>query len=121
VTGEYGDLPPPPAIGGREGVGQISDLGSNAGELEVGQLVLLPRGCGTWSTHVVTVAAQLQPLPNEADPLQLSLMTINPPTAALLLSEFVSLKPGDWVIHNAPTRRSGSTWCSWPGTAATGP
>jgi mitochondrial enoyl-[acyl-carrier protein] reductase / trans-2-enoyl-CoA reductase len=101
LTGEYGDLPPLPAIGGREGVGRIAELGPDAGELAVGQLVLLPRGCGTWSTHVVAVAAQLQPLPNDADPLQLSMMTINPPTAALLLSEFVSLKPGEWVIQNA--------------------
>ena len=29
------------------------------------------------------------------------MMTINPPTAALLLSEFVSLQPGEWVIQNA--------------------
>jgi hypothetical protein len=36
-----------------------------------------------------------------AAPLQLSMMTFNPPTAALLLSEFVSLKPGEWVIQNA--------------------
>jgi mitochondrial enoyl-[acyl-carrier protein] reductase / trans-2-enoyl-CoA reductase len=101
LTGEYGDLPPLPAIGGREGVGRIAEVGPEAGELAVGQLVLLPRGCGTWSTHVVAVAAQLQPLPNDADPLQLSMMTINPPTAALLLSEFVSLQPGEWVIQNA--------------------
>lgn len=101
LTGEYGDLPPLPAIGGREGVGRIAQLGGEGGELAVGQLVLLPRGCGSWSTHVVAVAAQLQPLPNDADPLQLSMMTINPPTAALLLSEFVSLRPGDWVIQNA--------------------
>ena len=101
LTGEYGDLPPLPAIGGREGVGRIAELGPDAGEFAVGQLVLLPRGSGTWSTHVVAVAAQLQPLPNEADPLQLSMMTINPPTAALLLSEFVNLRPGEWVIQNA--------------------
>ena len=101
LTGEYGQLPPLPAIGGREGVGRVAELGPDAGELAVGQLVLLPRGSGTWSTHVVGVAAQLQPLPNEADPLQLSMMTINPPTAALLLSEFVSLEPGEWVIQNA--------------------
>jgi len=101
LTGEYGDLPPLPAIGGREGVGRIAELGRDAGELAVGQLVLLPRGCGTWSTHVVAAAAQLQPLPNDADPLQLSMMTINPPTATLLLSEFVSLQPGEWVIQNA--------------------
>jgi NADPH:quinone reductase-like Zn-dependent oxidoreductase len=29
------------------------------------------------------------------------MLSINPPTAALLLSEYVELKPGDWVIHNA--------------------
>lgn len=90
LTGEYRDLPPLPAIGGREGVGRIAELGPDAGELAVGQLVLLPRGSGTWSTHVV-LAAQLQPLPNESDPLQLSIMTINPPTAALLLSGWLSM------------------------------
>src|SRR5450755_857929 len=35
LTGEYGDLPPLPAIGGREGVGRIAELGSDAGELAV--------------------------------------------------------------------------------------
>ena len=101
LTGEYGELPPLPAIGGREGVGRVAELGPDAGELAVGQLVLLPRGSGTWCTHLVAVAAQLQPLPGEADPLQVSMMTINPPTAALLLSEFVSLQPGEWMIQNA--------------------
>jgi NADPH:quinone reductase-like Zn-dependent oxidoreductase len=101
LTGEYGDLPPLPAIGGREGVGRVAELGPDAGRLPIGQLVLLPRGAGTWSTHVVAVESQLQPLPGEADPLQLSMMTINPPTAALLLSEFVRLEPGEWVIQNA--------------------
>ena len=101
LTGEYGVLPPLPAIGGREGVGRVAELGSDAGEVAVGQLVLLPLGCGSWSSHVVTEAAQLRPLPNDGDPLQLSMMAINPPTAALLLSEFVTLGPGDWVIQNA--------------------
>jgi len=101
LTGEYGQLPPLPAIGGREGVGRVAELGEDTRDVTVGQLVLLPLGCGTWSTHVVTEAARLVPLPGEADPLQLSMMTINPPTAALLLSEFVTLGPGDWIIQNA--------------------
>ncbi len=101
LTGEYGQLPPLPAIGGREGVGRVSELGSDTGGVRVGELVLLPLGCGSWSTHVVTEAAQLRPLPDQADPLQLSMMAINPPTAALLLSEFVTLGSGDWVIQNA--------------------
>jgi NADPH:quinone reductase-like Zn-dependent oxidoreductase len=64
-------------------------------------LVLLPIGAGSWSTHVVAEAAQLTSLPNDGDPQQLSMMTINPPTAALLLSEFVTLGTNDWVIQNA--------------------
>ena len=101
LTGEYGQLPPLPAVGGREGVGRVAELGADTQGPAVGQLVLLPVGCGSWSTHVVVEARQLVPLPNEADPRQLAMMTINPPTAALLLSEFVKLGPDEWVIQNA--------------------
>jgi NADPH:quinone reductase-like Zn-dependent oxidoreductase len=101
LTGEYGQLPPLPAVGGREGVGRVAALGADTRGPEIGQLVLLPVGCGSWSTHVVAEAEQLVPLPNEADPQQLAMMTINPPTAALLLSEFVRLEPNEWVIQNA--------------------
>jgi len=31
----------------------------------------------------------------------LAMLAINPPTAALLLSEYVDLKPGEWVLQNA--------------------
>ena len=48
------------------------------------------------------------------------MMAINPPTAALLLSEFVTLGPGDWVIQNAANSAVGYTWCSWRDTAAIG-
>ncbi len=101
LTGEYGVLPPLPAIGGREGVGRVAELGAGTQGPAIGQLVLLPLGCGSWSTHVVADAKQLMPLPNEADPVQLAMMTINPPTAALLLSEFVELGPDEWVLQNA--------------------
>lgn len=101
LTGDYADLPPLPAIGGREGVGRVAELGPDTHGPAVGQLVLLPRGYGTWSSHVVAEAAQLVELPNEADPHQLAMMTINPPTASLLLSEFSTLAPDEWVIQNA--------------------
>lgn len=101
LTGQYGMLPPLPAIGGNEGVGDIEALGPDVSGLTVGQRVLLPVGIGTWSTHVVADAKKLMPLPNAADPVQLSMMTVNPPTAALMLSEFVDLQPGEWVIQNA--------------------
>jgi len=82
-------------------VGRVAELGPNASGVEKGQTVLLPVGAGTWSTHVTAAAKDLIPLPGEADPKQLSMMTINPPTAILLLEQFVDLKEGDWVIQNA--------------------
>ncbi len=49
----------------------------------------------------ITLAAKLMPLPSEADPKQLSMITVNPPTASILLSDFTSLQAGDFVIQNA--------------------
>jgi mitochondrial enoyl-[acyl-carrier protein] reductase / trans-2-enoyl-CoA reductase len=101
LTGLYGMLPPLPAVGGNEGVGKVVALGPDTKGPPIGQTVLLPVGCGSWATHVLAEAKTLMPLPNEADPLQLAMMTVNPPTASLMLSEFVALEPGEWVIQNA--------------------
>lgn len=108
LTGQYGMLPPLPAVGGNEGVGRVVALGPDTAAPAVGQTVLLPIGCGTWATQVVAEAKRLVPLPNEADPKQLAMMTINPPTALLMLRDFVELQPGDWVIQNAANSAVGS-------------
>jgi mitochondrial enoyl-[acyl-carrier protein] reductase / trans-2-enoyl-CoA reductase len=101
LTGLYGLLPKLPAVGGNEGVGKVIALGPDTKGPAIGQTVLLPVGCGTWSTHVLADAKLLMPLPNEADPMQLAMMTVNPPTALLMLREFVDLQAGEWVIQNA--------------------
>lgn len=101
LTGVYGMLPPLPAVGGNEGVGRVVALGPDTQGPAIGQTVLLPVGCGSWSTHVLADAKNLMPLPNDADPQQLAMMTVNPPTALLMLREFVDLQPGEWVIQNA--------------------
>ena len=100
LTGHYGALPPLPAVGGTEGVGRIAAVGEGVTGLSVGGLVLPPPGSGTWVTHVLTDARSLVPLPEGADPLQLAMLTVNPPTASLMLGDFVPLSAGDWVIQN---------------------
>jgi NADPH:quinone reductase-like Zn-dependent oxidoreductase len=50
---------------------------------------------------MVASAGDLSTLPPDADPAQLAMLAINPPTAALLLSEYVDLKSGEWVVQNA--------------------
>ena len=101
LTGDYGMLPPLPAVGGKEGVAKVVELGPEVDGLPIGQTVLLPPVIGSWATHIVASAKALTPLPNEADPLQLSMLTVNPATASLMLSQFVDLQAGDWVIQNA--------------------
>ena len=104
LTGEYGLLPPLPAVGGSEGVGRVVEVGPEVAgggvNISVGQTVLLPAGSGTWTTHLVADARRLVPIPDGADPQQLAMLTVNPATASLLLTEFVTLAPGDWAIQN---------------------
>lgn len=100
LTGQYGMLPPLPAVGGSEGAGRVVEIGPDVTGISVGQTVLLPAGSGTWTTHLVANARRLVPIPDGADPLQLAMLTVNPATASLLLTEFVTLAPGDWVVQN---------------------
>jgi mitochondrial enoyl-[acyl-carrier protein] reductase / trans-2-enoyl-CoA reductase len=101
ITGQYGALPPLPAVGGNEGVGRVAQLGAGVTGVAVGDWALLPVGGGTWASHVVVKAAALMRVPAGGDPLQMAMLTVNPPTASLLLSEFVALQAGDWVLQNA--------------------
>ncbi|WP_257388117.1 zinc-dependent alcohol dehydrogenase family protein [Tahibacter caeni] len=108
LTGQYGLLPPLPAIGGNEGVGRVVGLGDGVDAGWQGRTVLLPVGSGTWRTHLLAEAKGLIALPDGADVQQLAMLSINPPTALLMLSEFVTLQPGDWVIQNAANSAVGS-------------
>ena len=101
LTGDYGMLPQLPAVGGMEGVGKVVQLGEDVSNLALSQRVLLSGVGGTWTTHLLANASQLLPLPGAVDVHQQAMMTVNPPTALLLLSEFVKLERGDWVIKNA--------------------
>ncbi len=108
LTGQYGILPPLPAIGGNEGVAEVVEHGPGVAGPEIGQTVLLPVGIGTWATHMVADAKALVPLPGDIDPIQLSMIAINPPTASLMLSDIVDLQAGDWVMQNAANSGVGS-------------
>jgi len=109
IGGTYGRLRPLPAIAGREGVGRIVKLGADAASatgaggftLKVGNRVRMPEDEGVWRDQVVARAADLIRIPADIDAQQIAQSFINPPTAWLLLREFVDLKKGDWVIQNA--------------------
>ena len=100
IQGTYGVKPPLPAVPGYEGVGAVTQLGAGVTHLRIGDRVLLLTAPGTWRERVVLRAASLFPLP-PGDDLQLAMLGANPPTAVLLLEQFVQLAAGDWVIQNA--------------------
>jgi NADPH:quinone reductase-like Zn-dependent oxidoreductase len=101
AQGIYGVRPALPTVIGNEGVGRVLGLGVGVQNVKAGDRVLAPLSSFTWRERMVVSAKGLFALPADADPQQLSMLAINPPTAALLLSEYVNLKPGEWVVQNA--------------------
>ena len=101
AQGIYAFRPPLPAVIGNEGVGRVLAVGPGVESVKIGDRILAPPASFTWRERIVVSAGGLSALPADADPRQLAMLAINPPTAALLLSEYVDLKPGEWVVQNA--------------------
>src|ERR1700745_3297228 len=98
-----------PSPVGAEGVGRVAKIGSKVDAALQGKRVLiLPTyEQGTWADEVVVPMRNLVPMSDEADPLQLSMIGINPATAYLLLNRYVSLMPGDWIGQTAANAAMG--------------
>jgi NADPH:quinone reductase-like Zn-dependent oxidoreductase len=52
-------------------------------------------------------ARNVVPMSDDADPLQLSMIGVNPATAYLLLNRYASLMPGDWIGQTATNSAMG--------------
>lgn len=105
IAGHYGVDPILPSTPGSEGVGRVVEVSSDATQLAVGQLVLLA-GLGSWRDELVADSNRLIPLPDLGEPSaevieQLSMAVVNPLTALLLLTSFVALEEGDWLVQSA--------------------
>src|SRR5580765_7340475 len=101
AKGMYALRPALPTVIGNEGVGRVLNAGPGVRNVKVGDRVPAPLSSFTWRERMVISADGLFALPPDADPQQLAMLAINPPTAALLLSEYVNLKSGDWVVQNS--------------------
>lgn len=102
LSGSYGVQPELPAVPGAEGLGQVVAVGASVTDLKPGDRVMIPPYSGTWRQQVVVRAAEIPvTFAGEGDPVQLAMLMANPPTAHLLLTQFVDLRPGDWVIQNS--------------------
>jgi NADPH:quinone reductase-like Zn-dependent oxidoreductase len=101
ARGLYPLRPELPSVIGNEGVGRVLKIGEKVSGLRVGDRVVLPLGRLVWRERLIVPAMGLIVVPEDADPRQLSMLSINPPTAHLLLEEYVKLRANDWIAINA--------------------
>lgn len=100
VEGRYPGPSQFPARLGIEGTGQVVSIGNCVTGLAPGdRVMILDRA--NWAEKVRVAAEQTIKIPADLDVLQAAMMKANPPTALLMLRDFVDLQPGDWVIQNA--------------------
>jgi mitochondrial enoyl-[acyl-carrier protein] reductase / trans-2-enoyl-CoA reductase len=107
IEGKYPGRKEVPAVPGMEGAGVIVDLGANVKDVHKGDLVILPHNVGTWRDAIAISPNELVVAPREIDPIQASMLKINPLTAWRLLHGYVDLARNDWIIQNAANSAAG--------------
>jgi NADPH:quinone reductase-like Zn-dependent oxidoreductase len=100
ISGRYGYRPKLPSVMGTEGVGRVIAVGGGVKHLKVGDRTLVPYPAPAWAERIKTDANRLRPL-RGGDVNQLAMLGINPPTAYLMLTGYVTLPRGSWVIQNS--------------------
>lgn len=101
IEGTYGRHPSFPAVPGNEGCGRVEDVGDEVESLTEGDLVIPLHPIGTWSQQVVAAENQFARLPADLDPVQASMLRVNPSTAWHMLHQFRDLHRGDFIAQNA--------------------
>jgi NADPH:quinone reductase-like Zn-dependent oxidoreductase len=97
--GTYRLKPTLPATPGAECLGRVTAVGPGVTHVKPGDLVInLQRE--NWAQRRRVAGNDVVAVPPDLDVGQGAMLRINPPTALLLLSDLVDLKPGDWVIQN---------------------
>lgn len=97
--GAYRLKPPLPSTPGAECIGRATVVGSDVSHIRPGDLVInLQRE--NWAQKRRVKGDDVIAVPDGLDLRQAAMLRINPPTALLMLSDLVSLQPGDWVAQN---------------------
>ena len=97
--GSYRLRPTLPATPGAECIGRVTAVGAGVAHVKPGDLVInLQRE--NWAQRRRVKGDDVIAVPPRMDLRQAAMLRINPPTALLMLTDIVDLKPGDWVIQN---------------------
>lgn len=99
ISGTYGVQPQLPAVPGIEGCGEVMESRDPA--FKPGDRAIFLQRADTWAGQVQVPASSLFKLPPGIDPLQAAMLKVNPATAWRLLTGFVDLPRGSWIVQNA--------------------
>ncbi|KAI0731214.1 NAD(P)-binding protein [Earliella scabrosa] len=89
-------------VGGNEGVAEVTETGTGVEGIQKGDKVVVSRPqFGTWSSSRVLRAEDVIKLPSSGlSEVNAATITVNPPTAYNMLTDFVKLQEDDWVLQN---------------------
>lgn len=100
IQGVYGIKPTlPHSRAGLEGCGIVAE--SNSPQFAQGDKVIILNGTGSWCQWLTAPASSLLKIPTEVDSSQAAMLKVNPLTAFRMLTGYVQLNPGEWIIQNA--------------------
>ncbi|KAM6496913.1 trans-2-enoyl-CoA reductase [Amanita muscaria] len=90
-------------VGGNEGLAEVVKTGDGVAGLHEGDWVVMTRQqAGTWCSERNVQMEDVLKIPKKQGltEAEAATITVNPPTAYNMLHEFVSLRPGDWLVQN---------------------
>ena len=111
IAGSYAVRPPLPAVPGSEALGRVLGVGDGVTHVAAGDRVLM-MSRENWVQRKTIKSGEAIPIRVDADPLQLAMLKINPPTAYLMLTRYRELASGDWLIQNAANSSVGTSLIS---------
>jgi len=100
IQGVYGIKPECPSTIGFEGIARVRSSPDGCA-IDAGTLVMPFKSFHTWQEQTTCLPDECIPLAESIDPVQASMLPINPMTALRLISDFTPLEPGDWIVQNA--------------------
>ena len=100
IEGNYASVPETPCALGIEGAGTVVAVGPEVSGLKAGDKVMsLART--NWVQQIRDKAEAFVRLPAEVELSQAAMLKVNVATAHLMLTRYVPLSKGDWVIQDA--------------------
>lgn len=100
-AGVYAIRPEFPAVGGGEGVGVVTKVGSDVTSFKEGDWVVpATTALGTWRSIIVAGTEHFIKIRKTIPMAMAATISVNPTTAYMMMKTFVKLKAGDCLIQN---------------------